>query len=153
MLFWRWLRLWRRWTIRCPPRGREISWLLCANPNCVFLLSKLSNCQLWKLPIPPFLYQETYKKPANNLLHKMKAESLRDGYFFQCGQIRKCTKPKLIRKAIPVSAWNHAARITLSVWMCFLGMLVKTISLLYVHKVESHSFAAGFFPCSPCLYI
>ena len=43
------------------------------------LLFKIINYQLWQLPIPltpPFLYQKTYMKPTNSLLHNTSSCSI-----------------------------------------------------------------------------
>ena len=66
---------------QCPPRGPELSWLLFAGSNyALLLLFKLSITDYgdYQFSTPPFLYQKTFKKPANYLLHKIMAELLQE---------------------------------------------------------------------------
>jgi len=59
----------------------------------LILLFKIINYKLWQLPILPlFLSQKTYKKPANHVLHKMKAELLQGKYLFSDGANQRCTR-------------------------------------------------------------
>src|SRR5437016_9309705 len=60
----------------------------------------------------------------------MKAGPFRDRYFFQWGRSRNARGPRLLLKVLPVLIWNHALGSDVAICMCFLGMLVKTISPL-----------------------